>query len=234
MKVAVLADIHANAPALTAVLKAVDIAHIKKLYVAGDLIDYYYDVAEIFQLLAPYDVTFVRGNHEDMLKAYRCEKIEGLVSKYGSGLKVACENLTNEQLNWLENLPHPLHFEELDKKVLLSHGSPWCINTYIYPDAEQHIKDKLFEYGEDLIITGHSHYPFVWYKNNQIVINPGSVGQQRDRFLGACWAIWDVTKHSIELKRESYDETEVERQVLHFDPDKPYLKDVLSRGTKTK
>jgi len=232
MKIAILADIHANASALRSVLKAVDRANIQRIYVAGDLIDYYYDVAEIFKLLAPYNVTFVRGNHEDMLKSYRSGMADNHSSKYGSGIRLACENLSDEQLEWLENLPHPLFFKELDKNVLLSHGSPWSIDSYIYPDAPQHVKDRLFEYEDDLIIIGHSHYPFVWRQKNKIVVNPGSVGQQRDRIIGACWAIWDVKNHNVELKREDYDMTDVEKQVLQFDPDKPYLKNVLTRGIK--
>ena len=232
MKVGILADIHANASALRAVLQAVDRENIQRLYIAGDLIDYYYDVTEIFQLLSSYDVIFVRGNHEDMLKCYRRGTNDNHSSKYGSGIRLACENLSEERLEWLENLPHPLYFKELDKKVLLSHGSPWNIDFYIYPDADQYVKDKLFEYKEDLIITGHSHYPFVWRQKNKIAMNPGSVGQQRDRVIGACWAIWDVKNHNVELKRERYDVTDVEQQVIQFDPDKPYLKNVLTRGIK--
>lgn len=234
MKVGILADIHANASALSAVLQAVDKENIQRLYVAGDLIDYYYDVSEIFQLLLPYDVVFVRGNHEDMLKSYRNGKAEDHSSKYGSGIRFACEYLSEERLEWLEDLPHPLSFKELDKKVLLSHGSPWSIDTYIYPDAAQHIKDRLFKYEEDLIITGHSHYPFVWCQDNKIAMNPGSVGQQRNGVMGACWAIWDLENHSVELKREDYDVTDIEQQVLQFDPDKPYLRNILTRGIKIK
>jgi len=234
MKIGILADIHANASALRAVLHAADKENIERLYIAGDLIDYYYDVSEIFQLLSSYDVVFVRGNHEDMLKSYRNGVNDNHLNKYGSGIRLACEKLSDERLEWLENLPHPLFFKEMNKHVLLCHGSPWSINTYIYPDAAQNVKDKLFEYNKDLIITGHSHYPFVWHQGNNIVMNPGSVGQQRDGTIGACWAIWDIEEHNIELKREDYDVNNVEQQVLHFDPDKLYLKNVLTRGTRIK
>jgi len=229
MKVAILADIHANASALKAVLNAVDKEGIKRIYVAGDLIDYYYDAAEVLKMLASYEVTYVRGNHENMLKSYRNHSDSFQKTKYGSGLKIACQNLTEFQLNWLENLSHPLNFKEFDKNVLLSHGSPWDIDTYIYPDADQLVKDKVFSYQADITIMGHSHYAFVWTNAEQIAVNPGSVGQQRDRSLGACWAIWNIKKHCIELRRESYDIRVVEKQVEYFDPDITYLKSILTR-----
>jgi putative phosphoesterase len=227
-KIAILADIHANYPALKAVLKAVDKAGIHRIYIAGDLIDYYYDAAKVLQLLSPYHVTYVRGNHEDALKAYRANDVEN-VHQYGSGLKIACQYLTEDQLSWLENMPHPLTFSEFNKTVLLSHGTPWRIDQYVYPDCEDKIKSKLFSYQANLIVMGHTHYPIVWRRGDQIIVNPGSVGQQRDGLLGACWAVWDVNDHSVELKREPYDVSEVIKQVETFDPDNLYLKKVLTR-----
>ena len=91
------------------------------------------------------------------------------------------------------------------------------------------IKEKLFAYDANIVIMGHSHYPFVWQQEDKIVMNPGSVGQQRDRILGACWALWNSETHEVNLRREAYDVSPVQKQTEQFDPDKAYLKTVLTR-----
>ncbi|MCH8855364.1 MAG: flagellar hook-associated protein FlgK [Proteobacteria bacterium] len=62
-----------------------------------------------------------------------------------------------------------------------------------------------------------------------IVVNPGSVGQPRDRIPGACWALWDTESHAVELRRETYDASAEIAACRERDPHLPYLADVLTR-----
>ena len=81
----------------------------------------------------------------------------------------------------------------------------------------------------DLMVYGHTHYPVKWVRNNKIIINPGSLGQPRDRKQGACWALWDTTRNSVELFREEYDFLPVIEMCKKYDPELNYLVDVLVR-----
>ena len=58
-------------------------------------------------------------------------------------------------------------------------------------------------------------------------MNPGSVGQPRDRLGGACYAILDLDSGHVEHYRVSYDPTALIRDVLRHDADIPYLVEVL-------
>jgi len=62
------------------------------------------------------------------------------------------------------------------------------------------------------------------------VINPGSVGQPRDRRPGACWALWNTETMKIELRREQYDRTALVEACRRIDPQLPFLVDVLERS----
>src|SRR3546814_4420667 len=60
-------------------------------------------------LLAPWNRHTVRGNHEEMLAAARADRLElpAISRRYGSGLQLALEQLTADQLDELCSLPHP-------------------------------------------------------------------------------------------------------------------------------
>ena len=83
--------------------------------------------------------------------------------------------------------------------------------------------------GQDLVVFGHSHYPVLWREGGCIVVNPGSVGQPRDRRPGACWALWDTASHAVTLHRESYDAAPLIAEARRRDPQLPYLWKVLTR-----
>lgn len=230
MKVALLADIHGNAGALDAVLHAARAAGAARLLVAGDLVGYYYAPRRVLELLDDWQWDCVRGNHEDMLKSWRRdEDRERIRRKYGSGLEIACEQLNSDALDMLESLPHPLTLEVAGESATICHGAPWDLDEYVYPDAPEEKSTLLAGHGGALVVYGHTHYPVVWRVDGTIVVNPGSVGQARDRIPGACWAMWDTDDGSVVLGRETYDVSEVRAEARRRDPALPYLADVLTR-----
>lgn len=233
MKVAVTSDIHANASAFEAVLNAARAKNVDALVIAGDLVGYYFEPKAILQLIRAFEkpVYLVRGNHEDMLlKSRFCrEHLEEVSSKYGPGIKFALDQLTNSELEWIGNLPHPLEIKDFDCSILVCHGSPLCIDKYVYPDDAA---DKLLAHYNkrpDVLILGHTHYSFVKSVEGSLVINPGSVGQPRNRVPGAHWALLDTHTISVELMVERYDTSHLRQSCVEFAPNHAYLHEVLIR-----
>ena len=230
MKIALLADIHGNAQALEVVLKSARNLGVERLLIAGDLVGYYYGIKEVLQLLMPWEWFAVRGNHEEMLHAWCNEKGRtGIHAKYGSGLEEACTHLSPDQLDKIISLSPLLRSNIHGKRILMCHGAPWDLNEYIYPDTSWEKQEALFDQGVDLLLLAHTHYPMVWEKRGQIVINPGSVGQPRDYIPGACWALWDTEKHNTTFHRERYDTASLISTCRKRDPYVPYLVNVLTR-----
>src|SRR5437762_4870744 len=64
MRLAILADVHANLPALEAVLRDVDSLSPAGLWVAGDLVGYNPWPNEVLQILRDRHAKAIRGNHD--------------------------------------------------------------------------------------------------------------------------------------------------------------------------
>ena len=231
MKVCILGDIHGNYRALEAVLLSASKANVDKLLVTGDLVGYYFAPRRVIDLLGDWDCDFVRGNHEVMLANSRFDPVYLAMTelRYGSGIRIAIEQLDTKQLDKLCALPHPLELEIDGIRILLSHGSPWDINHYIYPDADSETFMRCTLGNYDLIVMGHTHYPMLKEVGKIFLVNPGSVGQTRNRQLGAYWALLDTESRKIELRRESYDSSELIRECQLRHPELPYLWEVLQR-----
>ncbi len=137
--------------------------------------------------------------------------------------------MSNNQFNWLCSLPEKLELSIDGYNVLLCHGSPWDRDCYVYPDADNIVRQRMKKTGYDLIFFGHTHYPVIWDESDVLVVNPGSVGQPRDSIPGACWAIWDTETNNINLKRESYNYEIVVEACRKYDPENSYLQNVLTR-----
>lgn len=231
MKLALMGDIHGNDLALQAVLEAAAAAKVDRLLVTGDLVGYYFAPLRVLELLSGWKCDVVRGNHEEMLSKARSDEnyLATVEMRYGSGVQVALEQLSSTQLDSLCSLPHPLELDIDGSRILLSHGAPWNLNQYIYPDADQEMLARYLPQNYNLVVMGHTHYPMLRHVGSTVVVNPGSVGQPRDWKPGACWALFDTKDHSVELRRESYDFSSLLRECQLRHPELPYLADVLER-----
>ncbi|MCK6406656.1 MAG: metallophosphatase family protein [Rhodocyclaceae bacterium] len=232
MRVALLGDVHANADALEAVLYSAAGERVDALLITGDLVGYYFYPGAVMELLSPWRTYAVRGNHEAMLS--RCRNETGFLSevsrRYGSGIQVALSELAVSALDALCDLPHPLSLELDARRILLCHGAPCDIDTYVYPDSDLATVDLQAAKEYDLVVTGHTHYPMhraIGAKT--FLVNPGSVGQPRNRQPGAHWALYDTDSGEVSFRRESYDYSRLQAEARRRHPELPYLADVLGR-----
>jgi putative phosphoesterase len=231
VRLALIGDIHGNHLALQAVLNAAITKRVDSLLVTGDLVGYYFAPLKVLQLLASWEKFVVRGNHEDMLATSRTDpksshKVE---KRYGCGVRLALEQLSGEQIDYLCSLPHPLALNLGGLRILLCHGSPWDVDQYIYPDADSDLMLRCASYDFDVVVMGHTHYPIVREIGKTLLVNPGSVGQPRNRQLGASWALLDTESRSVTLHREDYDCSILINECQRRHPEIPYLSEVLQR-----
>ncbi len=231
MRLGLLGDIHGNYLALEAVLASAVDQGVDELIITGDLVGYYFWPKETIELIDSSNVTIVKGNHEGMLEDARqnpsiLPKIE---QKYGCGLRIALEELTPQQLDWLALLPCSVETTFGGLKTEIYHGSPWDLNQYIYPSANSDILIRFAKMDCDLVILGHTHYPMVLKCAKTTVVNPGSVGQPRNKVPGAHWAIVDTKSMEVDFLTEVYDYDQVINSAQIRKPYIPYLWEVLTR-----
>lgn len=229
MRIALLGDIHGNSFALAAVLGAARAARVEKLLITGDFVGYYFWPREVLDMLRDWDVEAVRGNHEDMLidALNAPASLEKISAAYGSGLSTAIETLTPAQIDWLCQLTHPCSFEFDGRSLLLCHGAPWDVDQYVYPDAKSDLLERCAESGYGWVVMGHTHYPMVEKVGKTVLVNPGSVGQPRNRIPAAHWALLDTASQELSLMTASYDVSPVVAWATQRHPELPYLGNVL-------
>lgn len=231
MKVAILADIHANIHALDAVLADCEKEAVSHFIVAGDLVGYYYWPQQVVQrLMHKTHITCIRGNHEDILtKTLDCSDAAAhFRKKYGSGYDVCRETLSYEEMQWLVKLPVKAELILEGVHFCVHHGSPASTDEYIYPDAPLSVLSRCHD-SNDYTILGHTHYPFLHHLNRKILLNPGSVGQPRDFGGQASYAILNLINGVVRFKRVPFDISLVIAAAKERDPELSYLHTVMNR-----
>jgi putative phosphoesterase len=232
MKVAILSDIHGNDYALKEVLRIAGKEKVDKLLILGDFVGYYYNPDNVLKMLAEWDCVSIKGNHEVIIEKIAAGITDESSSrlKYGSGHRLAIERLSKQQLEELRNLPEKRVVEIDGMKIQMCHGSPWDANQYLYPNTEKDVLDKCNNAACDFVLTGHSHYSFVYRNEDSTLINAGSVGQSRSMGGIAYWAIINTESRGFEIKATAYDVKPLIAEIEHTDPSVTYLKDVLLRN----
>ena len=233
LKIALLSDIHANIDAFELVLRAIDTDGIDAIFIAGDLVGYYYHPDQVINIcMSRDDIYCIRGNHDrNFLNALNDKKLmANFIAKYGSSYRITQEKLSDKQVTWLGNLPEKLEFE-LDQKTLsIAHGSIHSEDEYVYPsqtnlDLIQHLSDSKYT------ILGHTHHPFAWCNEDRWLINPGSVGQPRDQSAVSSYFYLDLKNDVLMPKRVQFPIKKLLTEIGEHDPNNEYLRRVLTRNS---
>jgi putative phosphoesterase len=231
MKIAVISDIHGNYDALVAVLEKANKENVEHLLVLGDIVGYYYHPDKIFKLLSEWSFDIIKGNHEKILESLieTPSLEESIRLKYGSGHQEAINKLTKKQLEFLKDLPETKSVQFNEVSLLMSHGSPWSNDYYIYPDCENETIVKCDSKEHDFVLIGHSHYAFAIKNTNSILINPGSVGQSRQTGGKASWCIINTVNKCFQLMSTDYNIENLVNEISKKDSEIKYLTKILKR-----
>jgi predicted phosphodiesterase len=231
MKIAIISDIHGNYDALVEVLKKAKMEGVLHLLILGDIVGYYYQPDKILNLLSEWSFDMIKGNHENLLENLQDNPSisESIRLKYGSGHKKALIKLDKKLLSSLFCLPSKKTVVIDNVSFELNHGTPWDADEYLYPDAKREKIIKCNSNQHDFVLMGHTHYAFSYKCEHSIIINPGSVGQSREKGGFAYWSLVDTKDKSYELRKTPYDISNILKQIKFNDPDNEYLSEILKR-----
>lgn len=198
MRILVLADIHANWPALEAIQEPHDLC-----LCLGDLVDYGPQPVECVRWAMRHADHCVRGNHDHGV-AQGVEVTGDRGYKYLT--KVSRDRmwglLAPDERRYLLRLPLTLRLELGGRRYYLVHATPRDpLDEYLMKDPDGWGK-RVDGLDADILCVGHSHMQFNLMADGVVILNPGSVGQPRDGDNRAAYAVIDDGK--IELKRVEY------------------------------
>lgn len=225
MRILAISDVHANWPALEAIIAAEPYDH---LTVGGDLVSYGPHPGEVVDLVRARATVAVRGNHDEALAHgvdCRCAPASKPLAE--ATRAVHRQMLSPAQTAYLGSLPLTGSLKADGKHFFSVHASP-REHLYRYtltPEAPaQHLRAEVAGVEGEFILLGHTHLPMIRRLGDQIVINPGSVGQPRDGDPRASYAV--IEDGVPELRRVAYD---IERTVraLRALPIQPAVADSL-------
>lgn len=207
MKILVLADIHSNWPALSAINESFDAC-----FFLGDLVDYASNPVPCLEWVQANATAAVRGNHDHAVA-------QRIVARGGSGFrKLAAATrplqwslLSPRHLKYLARLPVTCHLRLGGTRFALMHATPRDPMDEYLADDPAGWQLRVQGIDADIVCVGHSHVQFRLDIDGVQVINPGSVGQPRDGDPRCAYAVIEDGK--VELKRVAYD---IDATVAHL------------------
>lgn len=207
MRVAALYDIHANLPALEAVVRDVRRENIDRIVVGGDVLPGpmpHETMAFLQGLDIP--VEFIRGNGDrEVLALLDGDETSGVPEKFRHVVKWTASQLHSGDALAITAWPPTLHFEIAGLgDVLFCHASPRN-DTEIFTreTPETNLLPVFAGVTSSLVVCGHTHMQFDRTIGSVRVVNAGSVGMP----FGERGAYWLQLGPDVRLRRTEYDYT---------------------------
>ena len=201
MRIAVLADIHGNLPALRAVLGEIDRKRVDAIVVPGDVVGGPM-VAEVLDLIdgRPEPVHWVSGNSErETVAAYDGREMAD--DPAGRSASWSAGALTQRWRDQLASWPISLALDG----VRFCHGSPRRDDEILTRKTPADtLSEALAGVEEQLVVGGHTHQQMIRSVHPSLTYaNAGSVGMPYEGRPGAFWML--VNAGVPELRETEYD-----------------------------
>lgn len=225
MRYAVLSDIHGNLEALGAVLA--DLAsEADGVLCLGDVVGYGADPVACLEAVATRAQAITAGNHE--------HGVTGLLDLrwFNPYARAAAEwthgRLDDDHRQYVGSLPLVAEVEG----AMLVHASPRNPEAWDYLLSPEDGYEAFAAFATRLCFVGHSHQPGAWSLGSsgpayapgsvdlvlaagrRYIVNVGSVGQPRDRDPRAAYALWDVERSRVTIRRVAYDVACAQRKIV--------------------
>lgn len=196
MRVALIGDVHANLPALEAVLQHARGEDVEAIWNVGDFVGYGAFPNQVIERLREAQAVSIAGNYDLKVLAFKKKSKKWRKKKQSQkflAFQWANQALTKKNRKCLDSLPTQRELQIEGLRVLLTHGSPASEKEHLTPDtSETRLRQLASMVDADMVVCGHSHRPFVRYVDGVHFINTGSVGRPDDGDPRACYAALQI------------------------------------------
>lgn len=214
--IAVVSDIHANRPALEAVLADMAAFSPSAVYNLGDTVGYGPHPEACIEWAREHAAVSLLGNHDaacvgqlalEWFNPWAREAVEWTLGRLSADMRL-----------WLQARPHTHLMQVGGLRVLLAHGTPrHPVTEYISGDAAAQILRER-DPGWDVCLVGHTHLMGVYTRagyrpffesaevelQTPCIVNAGSVGQPRDGRPQAGYVLLDGEARRLIVRRVDY------------------------------
>ena len=184
MKTAFLSDIHGNLPALEIAIK--EAGNVDNYIILGDVVNYGPWSNECVQMLETLPkCTKIRGNHEDYFINGECNCNNFLANEFFNHCYADFK-----EISAIKTYEKETKFEDF----ICTHTLE---DRYIFQDTDLTLASNY--------IIGHSHRQYKNNHNGYKILNPGSVGQNRQYINEINFLIYDTTSDNLDFRSVLYD-----------------------------
>lgn len=185
MKIGIISDIHGDCESLQAAFSLLQKAEVNQTICAGDLVERGANDHGVIRFLREHDISCVQGNHDE--NAVRHAELHYSTQDNGYDATL----LSSDAVEFLNQLPLSRTFTFGETSILLVHGTPSDNGALVFQDSgcnslSKKFKKDLARMEADILVVGHTHFPFdIRYKGKR-VLNPGSVCNLQSRDSHTC------------------------------------------------
>ncbi len=217
MHYAIISDIHSNLEALTVVLDEIKRRKPERIVSLGDVVGYGADPSACLKLICETCHEFVMGNHDEAISDIGLRESFNRDAK--RAVEWAAEQLSSEEKKLILGWPRVII--DRSHEMTLTHGSPDQPEDYKYVFGASDARPSFESFQTRVCFIGHTHVPSLFSDAGEVryllpdgytlnpakryILNPGSVGQPRDRDPRTSFALFDSEKMEIEIVRLRYD-----------------------------
>jgi diadenosine tetraphosphatase ApaH/serine/threonine PP2A family protein phosphatase len=225
MKYAIFADIHGNLEALEVALEYAQKRGLSRFIVLGDSVGYGANPNECLEWALGNAGLHILGNHE---AAVIHEKVRLDFSNWARiAIQWTAERLRPEMIEKIKDLP----YLQREGEVALAHGTLHAPEQFHYLLEPTDAHKSFMAFREKFGFVGHTHIPSFFTEKEQTLgylkegvhplkkgerylLNPGSVGQPRDRDLRLSFGIFDPEELMFEIVRLPYNNKKAAQKIL--------------------
>ncbi|MGP9436249.1 metallophosphoesterase family protein [Ewingella sp. AOP8-B2-18] len=246
-QIAVFSDVHANLPALKAVLEDIDTRRITEIYCLGDLVDFAPWPNEVIELLRQRQIPTVMGNHDDRvafdrpvtpMAKHSPEECDARVE----AIALSKATISAENMAYLRDLPFKrqvvLGEGDKAKSLLLVHASANAIHEYIYQDhSPSALADMCAANHADGMLMGHTHCAYLRQLatasgKSVLIGNTGAtgrikLGQPLATYMICTWEEGDI---SAEIVAVEYNVVETASAIIHSPIPDFYARELITHS----
>lgn len=228
MNYLIFSDIHSNLEAFEKLLSLKKVQEVDKFLFLGDLVGYGADpnmTIELYKTIK--NVHSIRGNHDKVISDLESSSLFNPVAAFSaewSKLHIGKENM--KILLDLKKGP-----QVVDRFITICHGSTFDEDYYVFSMFEA--VESLRFMQTSIGFFGHTHFPIIYLLRNEKIdvvplnkntkikldpntrylLNPGSIGQPRDKDPNPSFIIFDSTKREIQFIRYSYNIKKAQKKI---------------------
>ncbi|MGB2824326.1 MAG: metallophosphoesterase family protein [Phycisphaerae bacterium] len=204
MRIALISDVHANLPALEAVLDDAKARGAEAVWNLGDFVGYGAFPDEVVRRLREEADESIIGNYDRKVLRFPRRRDKWRTAKKPDkfdAFQWAYEHLSPDSLRHLASLEQELRMEVFGRRVLLTHGSPASEEE---PITDETPESRLAELAElaaaDVVLCGHSHRPVRREVGGVLFVGAGSVGRPEGDDARACYAMMEILPEGLAVE----------------------------------